>query len=122
VVPHVEEPDLLELYAAADALLLPSRRETYGLVAIEALWARLPVLLSSGAGVFPDALEAGTNGWAIDPNRPTSIREAIDHAVEAGPDGLREMGGQSRALAEERFRSDVVASAFVQQLLDAFPP
>jgi glycosyltransferase involved in cell wall biosynthesis len=122
LVPSADEPDLLELYAAADALLLPSRRETYGLVAIEALWARLPVLLSSGAGVFEDALEVGTNGWAIDPDCPMSVREAVDHAIETGPDGLREMGQHSRALAEERYRSNEAASTFVQQLLDAFPP
>jgi glycosyltransferase involved in cell wall biosynthesis len=52
---------LTDAYAAADVLLLPSRMETYGLVATEALARGLPVL-GSAVGGLPEALGAAADG------------------------------------------------------------
>jgi glycosyltransferase involved in cell wall biosynthesis len=50
--------DVSDLFATADALVLPSRREGFGLVIIEARAAGLPVILSD----FPAASEIIENG------------------------------------------------------------
>jgi glycosyltransferase involved in cell wall biosynthesis len=53
--------ELARSYAAADLLVLPSRRETYGMVVTEALARGLPVVASEVGGV-PEALGHGADG------------------------------------------------------------
>ena len=53
--------DLDRAYDEADALVLASRGETYGMVVVEALARGLPVLATEVGGV-PDALGSGTGG------------------------------------------------------------
>lgn len=69
--------ELMPLYRAADVFLLPSGRETFGLVYAEALSQGLPVLYTRGQGFdgqFPD----GEVGFAIDPDDPESIADKIE--------------------------------------------
>jgi glycosyltransferase involved in cell wall biosynthesis len=54
-------PDLDRTYAAADLIVLPSRRETYGMVVTEALARGLPVVAAEVGGVTA-ALGHGANG------------------------------------------------------------
>ena len=56
--------DLYAAYAAADALVLASRAETYGMVVTEALARGLPVVATTVGGL-PAAL-----GWGADGSRP----------------------------------------------------
>ncbi|SBT42664.1 glycosyltransferase family 4 protein [Micromonospora auratinigra] len=65
-------------YAAADLLIVPSRRETYGMVVTEALARGLPVLCSDTGGL-PDTL-----GYAPDGTRPGLLVPADDPAALAG--------------------------------------
>jgi glycosyltransferase involved in cell wall biosynthesis len=54
-------PDLSVAYAAADVLVLPSRRESFGMVVVEALARGLPVIAASVGGVA-EALGALPDG------------------------------------------------------------
>lgn len=54
----VNQSELPSLYAAADALVLPSQRETFGVVVAEAMHAGLPVVVSSGVGCAEDLVSA----------------------------------------------------------------
>lgn len=72
--------ELMPLYRAADAFLLPSGRETFGLVYAEAISQGLPVLYTRGQGFdgqFPD----GTVGFAIDPDGPETIADKIEQIL-----------------------------------------
>ena len=59
--------DLPSAYAGAGTLLLPSVKDTWGLVVNEGMAAGLPVLVSQRCGCVPDLLEEGVNGYALDP-------------------------------------------------------
>lgn len=48
-----------QVYAASDVLLLPSGRETWGLVANEAMACGVPVIASDRAGCVPDLMDGG---------------------------------------------------------------
>lgn len=118
---HQSQERLLELYAIADALLLPSAIEPFGFVAVEALWAGLPLIMSSVAGATPEVITAG-NGWVVDPTSSQSMRDGFLDALGAGATGLAAMGRCSRQLAAQRFDSQRSASRFVERLLETFPP
>src|SRR5436305_3555525 len=62
---HGERRDLEPLYADLDVLLLPSRRETFGLVVLEALARRLPVV-AARVGSVPELLLDGQAGVIVE--------------------------------------------------------
>ena len=61
----VNQTRMIDVYAAADCVVLPSDgRETWGLVANEALAAGVPVVVSQMCGCAPDLVDAATGGVA----------------------------------------------------------
>lgn len=52
-------------YAAADCLVLPSGRESWGLVINEAMAAGRPAIVSDAVGCAPDLIDAGRTGWVF---------------------------------------------------------
>ncbi len=67
---------LMPLYREADVFLLPSRRETFGLVYAEAISQGLPVLYGRGQG-FDGQFEDGRVGYAVDPDDPVAIADKV---------------------------------------------
>jgi glycosyltransferase involved in cell wall biosynthesis len=60
-------PDLPAYYGLAEAFILPSISETWGLVVNEAMASGLPVLVSNRCGCAPDLVQEGANGFTFDP-------------------------------------------------------
>ena len=86
--------ELDRAYAAADLLVLPSRREAYGMVVTEALARGLPVVASDVGGVR-EALGGG--GLLVPPDDPAALATALRAWLTDG--ALRE---RLRAAARER--------------------
>jgi glycosyltransferase involved in cell wall biosynthesis len=63
----IRQPEVIDFYACAACLVLPSMSETWGLVVNEALACKLPVLVSRQAGCTADLVKEGVTGWAFDP-------------------------------------------------------
>ncbi len=55
-------------YSAAEALVHPAETDQWGLVVNEAMAAGLPVLVSTGAGCYPELVEEGVNGFTFAPH------------------------------------------------------
>ena len=100
---HRAEPRsalLQELFARADAFVMPSRAECYGFATIEALASGLPVVVGAVGGAAT-IVDEGETGWLVEP-----VAEAVDAALtNLLRERLRlpEMGRRARAVAEERF-------------------
>jgi len=56
IVSNQSQPQLNEIYRAADVFVLPTLEDVWGLVVNEAMWAGLPVLCSKYAGCAPELL------------------------------------------------------------------
>ena len=108
-------PQLRAAYADADVLLVPSRVETYGMVATEALARGVPVIGSAVGGLpdavgavsaerrgLPDAVGAvavRTPGLLVPPDNPAALRDAL-----------------RRWLSEPALRADLRAAASARRV------
>jgi glycosyltransferase involved in cell wall biosynthesis len=93
------QPDALpELYAAAGALVLPSREDLWGVVALEACTAGLPVVVSDGCGVSED-LATPANGFTVPVGDVAALATALTALAGATPDQRREWGARSSDMA-----------------------
>ena len=90
----VQYPDLPAYYALADAFILASTTEQWGLVVNEAMACGLPVLVSSRCGCAPDLVVEGRNGFTFDPFKPEAIAEALKRIPTDETDRAR-MGSAS---------------------------
>ena len=81
-----QQDALPKYYAIADALILPSFEEVWGLVVNEALASGLYVLCSDRAGAAYDLIKEGWNGTLFDPHNVEQIarliRETKEHIEE----------------------------------------
>ena len=115
---HLTEDEMSKMYAAADSFLLPSLQDPNPLSVIEALWARLPLLLSDRVGNNPETMMIGENGWVFDPESPDDVRRAISNWTSTSDDLLRLYGDASSRIAEERFCTQRVVREFLDQVLN----
>lgn len=88
--------DLPELFASADALVVPSRWEGFGIVALEGMAAGTPVIASSVDGLRD---LVGDAGMLVPPEDPVALREAITRVL--GDRALRDtLSARGRARAQ----------------------
>lgn len=105
------DPTAVPLYVnAANAVLVPSERESFGLAVLEALACNVPVL-ATPVGIAPDVLE-NLAGTLCAPFDATAWRAALMPHLDS-PDPR--IDGRARA---ERFSTDRMAAAVVDAWRD----
>ncbi|HUG74494.1 MAG TPA: glycosyltransferase [Acidimicrobiia bacterium] len=72
----VAHADVVDVYRAVDALIVPSRAESFGLVALEALATGIPVV-ASRVGGLPYVVVDGESGYLVAGHDPTDYAEAL---------------------------------------------
>jgi len=93
-------------YAAIDLLVLPTYREGFGNVLIEAAAMERPTVATEVTGCV-DAVEDGVTGTLVPPRDPTALTAAIDRYV-ADPDLRRRHGIAGAARARRLFGQQVL--------------
>ena len=73
----VPEEDLASLFTMADVYVMPSSKEGFGIVFIEAMYYGLPVIAGNADG-SADALLNGALGILVDPNSVNELKESIE--------------------------------------------
>jgi hypothetical protein len=93
------------LYMRSVALVLPSHREPWGLVANEALSYGCPVVVSDRCGCLPELLVSGVTGYGFEAGSVTGLAEAMRNVLRLSSD-RRLTAGQcirvARQLTPER--------------------
>lgn len=111
--------DVPDVMQAIDVMCLPSHREPFGLVYVEAALAQRPVIGCRSGGA-PEIIEHGESGWLVPPHSVPELAEAILTVLDDRARG-EAMGRRGRQLALERFGWDDFLSRLEQlyrRLLD----
>jgi len=95
-----------------DALVAPSRVEGFGLVAVEAMLARIPVIATT-AGGFAEIIEDGSTGVLVAPDDPSALASAI-RRIARHPEETALMAERARASVDGRFGTEAMAQAYVE--------
>ncbi|MBU1446157.1 glycosyltransferase family 4 protein [Patescibacteria group bacterium] len=74
--------DIPHLMATCDIFVLPSLKEAFGLVLIEAMTAKLPIVASDVGGI-PEIIEAGINGLLVSPKNKKELAESIKKYIDS---------------------------------------
>ena len=101
-------------YERAAVVVVPSRREGYGVVAREAMaWGR-PVV-ASAVGGLRDAVEDGVTGLLVPPRDVAALRRALERLL-----GDPELRARLGAAAREKARRELSLDAATDGLLAAY--
>lgn len=109
---HLSLPrsDLPALYRRAQAVVVPSRQEGLGLVAVESQLCGTPVIAYRSGGL-PDIVSHEWGGILITPGDTRSLAEAMK-AVAAQPGRVEGYGSTARAAMLDRFSPTAVAAGY----------
>jgi glycosyltransferase involved in cell wall biosynthesis len=78
----IDEAELTDHFLLADLFVLPSKKEGFGIVFIEALACGLPVICGNADGSV-DAIRNGELGEAIDPDNLACLNDAIARHLQS---------------------------------------
>jgi glycosyltransferase involved in cell wall biosynthesis len=114
-------PDVRSVYAALDALVIPSRSEGLPNVLLEALAEDLPVVATAVGGV-PEVIQHSMAGLVVPPEDPAALADAM---IRIGEIGRTPDARDARRRCVERFSIDVRGRAHLGlygELLDGGRP
>ena len=104
--------EVWKYYTASDVLVLPTLNEAFGLVVLEAMSMRLPILVSSLAGAS-ELIEDGLNGLLIkDPTDASEIAHKLD-AILSNKRLRTHLGKEGRQTAR-KYTWDIVAQKHIE--------
>lgn len=99
-------------YASAHLFVLPSLREGFGIVLLEAMHSGLPIVASRAAAI-PELVEDGVTGLLVPPRDAQALARAIQKLVD-DPEAGRRMGQEGRRRVLGRFSWERTCAEFVQ--------
>ena len=112
---HVSDEDLVAYYHACDVFALPSitNQEMFGLVQLEAMACRKPVISTTVPTGVPWVNQHGKTGYTVTPGNSAELAHAIQRLLSSRE--LREeMGAAGRARVERHFTSAKMAEGILQ--------
>ena len=108
----LQQPDLAPHYRSAAALVVPSRDEGLGLVAVEAMLSGTPVIAFDSGGLR-DVVRDGETGVLVPVGDVAALERAIaDLLADHSADRRAAMGRAARQAALEAFAPEAVARRY----------
>ncbi len=103
----IPDEELPWLYQIADVAVFPSLHEPFGIVALEAMAAGTPLVVSDVGGLS-SIVRHGDNGFKCYPDNPDSLGSQVLHVLLA-PDHARECAERAGREVREHYNWDLLA-------------
>jgi len=116
---EVRADELRRLYATADVFVLPSRKEGFGIVFLEAMWHGLPVVAARTGGTT-DVVEDGVTGVLVPPENPVQLVHAVSGLLLL-PEERTKLGQAGRRRVEENYLFEHFAKRWQRWLAMVVP-
>jgi glycosyltransferase involved in cell wall biosynthesis len=107
---QLKQPDLLKMYQAATAVVVPSIDEGLGLVAAEALLCETPVIAFRSGGLV-DVVEHDRTGILVTPGETAELSGALDRVLTE-PDRMKDLARAGRGFALDAFSPETAANRY----------
>ncbi len=106
-----DQESIADILPAADVFLLPSKHESFGLAALEAMACGVPVV-GSRIGGLPEVIVHGETGYLCDPSDVSCMTTIVSGLFH--DEALRKrIGRAARERAEREFNRDKVVARYV---------
>lgn len=106
MVGYVPDEELLDYFAAADAFVLPTLLEGFGIPLVEAMAAGLPIVTTSGGSAGE---VAGDAGLVVPPGDSSALASALDRVLTEF-DLSRRLGERGKERARDLFGMEHMAA------------
>ncbi|WP_243290040.1 N-acetyl-alpha-D-glucosaminyl L-malate synthase BshA [Bacillus sp. FJAT-47783] len=105
-----KQENLDELYSLSDVMILPSEKESFGLVLIEAMACGVPCI-GTNIGGIPEVIDHGKTGFVCEVG---DIDDMTDKAISLLSDEVlhQRMAHQGKVVVSERFHSAKIVSQY----------
>ncbi len=113
-----ERESVFDWYVAADVLVLPSGRETWGMVVSEAMCFGLPVIVSDRVGSGPDLVREGENGYIFKAGDPDDLAAKITKILIASTKERESLREKSRKIIRKWIADSFKGAENVLRLLN----
>ena len=107
-----DEISLALLYSAADLFVFPSRQESLGYTAMEAMACGTPCVAFDQGGI-PDLIDPGVNGYLARPFEAADLARGIAWVLEMDEAGRKDLSRNARRKIEWNFSIEAVAARYV---------
>lgn len=106
-------PDVTTAYRAADVFAMPSSREAFGMVLVEAMASGLPVVASRIERVTDEIVADGITGYLVPPGDAEALAIALVNLLR-DPGGAQRLASQAREAVVSRYGLDVARERWIE--------
>lgn len=110
---------LKKLFYMSQIFALPTFREPFGIVFLEAMWAK-NVCIGTRVGAIPEIIEDGVSGYIVDPGEHDALAERIISLFKE-PKRLEQMAERGYDLAKSKWTWDLSAQKILRALFGDIP-
>ncbi len=105
-----ERAKINQLYSTADIFVLPSLKETFGIVLIEAMYYGLPIITTNVAAI-PELIIDGENGLLVPPANSQELATALSKLMQ-NPNLSKQMGEKGRQIVTNSYHWEQTCTKF----------
>ncbi len=109
---YISEADKHRLYLSSDMAVFPSLYEPFGIVALEAMAAKTPVVASKVGGLA-EFISHGETGFLVPPGDPVTLAETMDFVL-SNEDAVAKVAEKARRVVAEKYTWKGVAQETVK--------
>ncbi|MCS7123789.1 MAG: glycogen synthase [Candidatus Aenigmarchaeota archaeon] len=106
------EEETIEFYSNASVFVCPSIYEPFGIINLEAMACKTPVVASYVGGI-KEIIVDGETGFYVEPQKPMELAKMVNIILE-NPELARKMGENGRNRVVEKFSWDNIAKKTIE--------